>query len=340
MATKIQLRGDTAANWTSINPVLAARELAVEIDTMFYKVGNGVTAWNSLGYGGLAVAGTATVIDYTAQSVIPAAPATNHLKIFTKAFGGRVMQRNLPSLGASYALQPAMFSSNIFWLTTGSSNAFMSMGQVIGVTGTVSHPAQTELFGYFGNVITPATANNTCGAGNSNTSYIRGTMANGANGFFFKTRLLFPDATYDTTGAATGSRIFAGLTSNTFAAMVNASALPASDFCGFSRNSETAFRTETNWQFITKDSVSQTITDTGIPFLPLKVYDLYLYCPPMWNQIFWRIENITDGTSNEGMVIDTLPVATSFMRAGVQLGTVNAIARNIRIQHIYAESDR
>lgn len=48
-----QLRGDTAANWTSANPVLANKEMALETDTNKYKIGNGITAWNSLAYGGL-----------------------------------------------------------------------------------------------------------------------------------------------------------------------------------------------------------------------------------------------------------------------------------------------
>ena len=46
----IQLRRDTAANWTSVNPVLGAGQPGVETDTRKVKVGNGVTAWNSLGY--------------------------------------------------------------------------------------------------------------------------------------------------------------------------------------------------------------------------------------------------------------------------------------------------
>jgi hypothetical protein len=54
MATKIQLRRDTAANWTSVNPVLAAGETGLEVDgsgtTTGTKVGDGVTAWVSLGY--------------------------------------------------------------------------------------------------------------------------------------------------------------------------------------------------------------------------------------------------------------------------------------------------
>jgi hypothetical protein len=50
MATKIQLRRDTAADWTSGNPTLAAGEFAWESDTNRFKIGDGSTAWNSLGY--------------------------------------------------------------------------------------------------------------------------------------------------------------------------------------------------------------------------------------------------------------------------------------------------
>lgn len=45
-----KVRGDTAANWNSANPVLAERELAVELDTLRLKVGDGTTAWASLAY--------------------------------------------------------------------------------------------------------------------------------------------------------------------------------------------------------------------------------------------------------------------------------------------------
>lgn len=53
MADRIQLRGDTAAAWALANPVLAHRELAIETDTLKTKIGDGVTAWNSLSYGGI-----------------------------------------------------------------------------------------------------------------------------------------------------------------------------------------------------------------------------------------------------------------------------------------------
>ena len=50
MGVTIQLRGDTAAAWAAINPVLHLHELGVEQDTNKAKFGDGVTAWNSLAY--------------------------------------------------------------------------------------------------------------------------------------------------------------------------------------------------------------------------------------------------------------------------------------------------
>ena len=50
MADQIQLRRDTAANWTSANPILASGEFGIETNTLKIKVGDGTTAWTSLDY--------------------------------------------------------------------------------------------------------------------------------------------------------------------------------------------------------------------------------------------------------------------------------------------------
>lgn len=50
MAQQIQLRRDTAANWTTANPTLAQGEIGLEYDTNKFKIGTGLLAWNSLGY--------------------------------------------------------------------------------------------------------------------------------------------------------------------------------------------------------------------------------------------------------------------------------------------------
>ena len=52
VVTQIQVRRGTAAQWTSANPTLAAGEWGFETDTGKVKIGNGSTAWNSLGYTG------------------------------------------------------------------------------------------------------------------------------------------------------------------------------------------------------------------------------------------------------------------------------------------------
>lgn len=61
MTSRMQQRRDTAANWTSNNPTLAAGELGIETDTKKMKVGDGTTAWASLAY-----AATGTVTSITA----------------------------------------------------------------------------------------------------------------------------------------------------------------------------------------------------------------------------------------------------------------------------------
>jgi hypothetical protein len=60
MTSRLQNRRDTAANWTSNNPTLAAGELGLETDTTKYKIGDGTTAWNSLAYAYTAGAAGAT----------------------------------------------------------------------------------------------------------------------------------------------------------------------------------------------------------------------------------------------------------------------------------------
>ena len=53
MAVQIQMRRDTAANWTSAGPTLAAGEWGLETDTLKFKIGDGTTAWASLAYSSL-----------------------------------------------------------------------------------------------------------------------------------------------------------------------------------------------------------------------------------------------------------------------------------------------
>jgi hypothetical protein len=68
VVTQVQVRRGTASQWTSANPTLASGEWGFETDTGKVKIGNGSTAWNSLGYtgaGDVTLTGTETLTNKT-----------------------------------------------------------------------------------------------------------------------------------------------------------------------------------------------------------------------------------------------------------------------------------
>ncbi len=78
MATRIQLRRDTAANWVSANPVLRAGEIGIETDTLKFKIGNGSTWTATTSYANVTPSGlTNSLGDYilVADQGSPGGPA-------------------------------------------------------------------------------------------------------------------------------------------------------------------------------------------------------------------------------------------------------------------------
>jgi hypothetical protein len=82
------------------------------------------------------------------------------------------------------------------------------------------------------------------------------------------------------------------------------------------------------------------LATTSMPFYASNLYDFYLYTPPQGSSISWRIDNVTSSTSEQGVITSNLPGSSSAMSVGAYVGTVNAVARNIRIQKIYVEVPR
>lgn len=100
MANKIQLRRDTAANWTSVNPTLSQGEQGYETDTGNFKIGDGTTVWSGLTYfqnGALADVETvgditSSTLDLSTGNVFSDAPATSPTYVFS----------NPPASGTAY----------------------------------------------------------------------------------------------------------------------------------------------------------------------------------------------------------------------------------------------
>ena len=90
MATLIQFRRGTASQWTSANTILHAGELGFETNTGKFKIGDGSTAWNDLGYASVL---PATLNDYVLNSALGA-----NSGVATLDSSGKLTLSQLPDL--------------------------------------------------------------------------------------------------------------------------------------------------------------------------------------------------------------------------------------------------
>lgn len=82
MADRIQLRRDTAANWTQYNPILLEGEPGIELDTDQWKLGDGIHTWSQLAYRG------GEYVQQTGQSTTVAMSQKAVSDIVTKHYTG------------------------------------------------------------------------------------------------------------------------------------------------------------------------------------------------------------------------------------------------------------
>lgn len=341
MPFRIRPRRDTASNWSAANPVLAEGEMAFESQlggTFLMKVGDGTTAWNDLPYSPIRGLDEATIVLMENQASIPVAPLQGFTKVYARSIAGKSTLQYIGPSGLSTPLQPSFFQNNILLINANATSSITSIGNSVTTVGTISHPVATDQYGHMANFVTAATAAATAGTGNNSAMWARGGPGALCSGFFFSARLAFPDSSYDESGSGSGTRFFAGLTSGALAASVGAT-VPTGDYCGFNRQRVNGGLLDDNFFFMTRNNVETTRIDTGVPFVAEKVYDFYIFCAPQGTEVFWRLDNITDGTSFSGSTGQTLPTSTTRMRMGFQIQTVNAVARNIRMQRVYGESD-
>jgi hypothetical protein len=263
----------------------------------------------------------------------PAAPSAGNPQLYPKTIMGRDMWRAQNAQGKPYTLQPGLFSSSAIYI--GSANAAVTaIGTSVTNVGTPTTQTFSELLGCYTPYLTGVVAGNTAGTSVSLNRFLRGSQP-GSNGFFFRCRLVYPDATYG--AGATGMRTFCGLSIGSLAAAVAADDTGVSTV-GFQFSTN---RGDTNWQFTTEGGVgTQALVDTGIPFVVQHSYDFGLFCAPQGTTIFWRLEDLITGTVVEGSRTTNLPANTQTMKPGCQIATLTTTGRNIGLQSLYCESDR
>ena len=137
MPTKIQLRRDTAADWASNNPTLAAGEFGWESDTNRFKIGTGSAAWNSLEYADT----LKTLGDLGITGSTISAPSNGDLTLTTSG-SGKV------NISNAYTLPSSDGSVNQVLQTNGSgvlSFGSVSVGDFSFVGSTISSPSNADI---------------------------------------------------------------------------------------------------------------------------------------------------------------------------------------------------
>jgi Major tropism determinant N-terminal domain len=110
MTSRLQQRRDTAANWTSNNPTLAAGEIGLETDTAKFKIGNGSTAWASLTYAnGITASTTDTLTNKT---------------LLNDAFIGALENANVVASAATGTINIDTITSTVWYYTSSASANF------------------------------------------------------------------------------------------------------------------------------------------------------------------------------------------------------------------------
>lgn len=146
----IQLRRDTAANWTSADPVLSSGEIGVEVDTNKFKIGDGSTAWSSLAYqGGFTPPSPSThnfiTHDGTDWVMTSMTPVTGDIPYFD---GTSWITSALPSALPSGTSPQLLYHDGSSWtatsLTPGSNDVLYWTGSAWGTTPMGGLPSGTN----------------------------------------------------------------------------------------------------------------------------------------------------------------------------------------------------
>lgn len=96
---QLQFRRGLAAQWNQYSTVLAQAEMGIESDTNLFKLGDGVTDWTQLAYGGFT--GPTGSIDYINQSLIPIVTDVFNLGSSTLRFHSLFLSSGSVNIGSA-----------------------------------------------------------------------------------------------------------------------------------------------------------------------------------------------------------------------------------------------
>jgi hypothetical protein len=265
----------------------------------------------------------------------PAAPSSNILRIYSKNISGRMMPKWKGPSGIDTPFQSALFGNNwVVWNPGATSGAMIGSVQTVITAGVAALPTTTNKFTSLRrSTFTAATGINLMNSLRSEAMFFRGGVA-GMGGFFFQCR--FGLSTWTAT-----NRLFVGLCVDTTALLT---ADPSTKFNLLGFGVDTA---DTEISFMHNDGAGAATKDAiaGQPALASNnVYDVFIYCRPNDSTVYYRLDNISAGTTIiDSSAITELPVNTTMLiaTAAIGSGATNAGAgvAALGLNRMYIETD-
>lgn len=339
MSVSIQLRRGTAAAWVIANPTLAQGEMGYETDTLAYKIGDGATAWNSLGYPQLngAFIG-ATFTNYAAGSE-PSAPAAGFTILYSTDIAGdsRLKYKHAGS-GRASTLQESMYQGGIIAVFPATTTTFTTFGApAFTAIGTVSTPviasgslrASTRRA-----IVTSAGVTNSASElRHAQTQVWRGDAA-GLGGFFS----VF---TFGGSTAVAGQRYFVGWLGVTTAIATTQDPVALTNCIGVGNAAADA-----NLQVLYNDAAGTcTKINLGASFpVPSSVnnaiYEAVFFAKPNGSTVGYRVTRLDTGAVTSGTLNTDLPASTVFLAPHFYMNN-NAVVAAVVLDfyRFYTETD-
>ena len=292
---------------------------------------------------GTATDGTGVVL-LAGQTVEPATPAADKMVLYAEKIAGRIAASMLADTGESRLLGSPPWARSWIHVATQSSVSIRTTGtgSVPSTAGTYSTVNAATTLGPITNIVSSAGAGANAYLYNTNPLVVfRGAGTDVYAGFFMYCRARFPDASYNNTGASTGTRIWVlGSYGTSVGTLMGTARGGTQDICGFNREHVNGANTDTNWKFVTGDNTASTVGDTGMAFTTGDLMDFWVWCPAGSGEIFWQIDNVTLGTTVAGSATGNLPRTTIGLSTITGVQTVDAVARNLQFRHFFIESDK
>jgi len=258
---------------------------------------------------------------------LPAAANTGKLRLFSRNVASREMiQFRSDSAGGEYSvIQPNIYNNYFAVSRPNTTTSVLAHGSAFRTS--VSSTNVSQSWGLATRMSYTTTVRYIT---NTAAHYYRGSVA-GRNGFFFFSRIYTSDAT-----AYTNSWIYLGMLGGLTSAGCSGGATTL-DRAGF----RYYFANDAgNWQINTNNNTTNTVVSSGMAIAISKLYDFYLYQPPQGATLYWRIDNITDGTTVSGSTGTTLPTASTALAATVCADRSNNVATLLDVVTIYVEVPR